>query len=804
MAIALSKPHPRISAALTLILVCGFFCQALQVAATTSLTIDEGLHIASGYTIWRTGDYRLIEEHPPAIKLWMTLPLLPLSGLADPRTLPAWDGAAAPTTESLPLLQMAQQLLYPHQPVDRWLFPARAMSTLLGVLLMAVLSRWTRETIGVTGSLVALALATFDPNLLAHAAVAGTDLGATTFITLALWQGTRFLKAPDWHGAIASGAVLGLALAAKLTGLLLGAALALSGVLRLRTLPVSARRALLRQAASVLFTAVAVLWACYGLQVEALPGLPFPIPAAAHRIPIMRLLSHSQGGHQAFLLGRNSMRGWWYYFPVAFLIKTPLPALLGLAMAAGSTLASRRSPVGGQRPPRMPVSPASAFVLVYAGTSALSSLNIGYRHLLPLVPLMYLAVGSAFRDAAHSSQTSRPIVAVIFAACLLVGQAVGTIAQAPHLLAFFNQAIGGADEGWRYLADSNTDWGQAYKHLAAYQQATDSDSVKLSAFLFYDPAVYGVDYEPLPPLGGNTPAIFPSRFTPPAGAYAISATPLDGIPTADAAMYDWFRWRKPEAKIGDAIFYYEVTADETATSWLAQCTTPAAPLNSDAVVAGFGSVPPRQLTFDCRQTWVYPSAESGSGAYALHGELLDSTLQARLHLAAPPASDPFIDAHLKRAQVIYWQQDYRQIPAFALFRQSAPPTGAIGSPIPLDGPLTFLGAQNGRHGEEHAISTRWLVNAAPGDRAFSIMGHLTTEMGEQVGVADGLGVHPAALQPGDIVVQRHRFHRDSEVEATVFLTGAYWLDTLQRWSVAVTASEATPADVIRLPLAALP
>ncbi|MCX7681767.1 MAG: hypothetical protein N2508_07365, partial [Anaerolineae bacterium] len=101
------------------VLLLALWALSLHAARATSLTIDEGLHIASGYTILRTGDYRLIEEHPPLTKVWIALPLLAVPDLPDPRALPAWAEAATPTTESLPLLHMAQQLIYPYRPLDR-------------------------------------------------------------------------------------------------------------------------------------------------------------------------------------------------------------------------------------------------------------------------------------------------------------------------------------------------------------------------------------------------------------------------------------------------------------------------------------------------------------------------------------------------------------------------------------------------------------------------------------------------------------------------------------------------------------
>ena len=39
-------------------------------------------------------------------------------------------------------------------------------------------------------------------------------------------------------------------------------------------------------------------------------------------------LIHNELGHPAFLLGKYDNHGWWYYFPVAFALKTTIPFLL--------------------------------------------------------------------------------------------------------------------------------------------------------------------------------------------------------------------------------------------------------------------------------------------------------------------------------------------------------------------------------------------------------------------------------------------------------------------------------------------
>lgn len=90
----------------------------------------------------------------------------------------------------------------------------------------------------------------------------------------------------------------------------------------------------------------------------------------------------------------------------------------------------------------------------------------------------------------------------------------------------------------------------------------------------------------------------------------------------------------------------------------------------------------------------------------------------------------------------------------------------------------------------------WRVVEGPIDRPFSIMGHLLDEEGAVVALADGSGVSPLALQPGDVIVQRHRFPQ-ARSDSVQFETGAYWLDDLRRWSL---ASQAGDSIVLPLPV----
>jgi hypothetical protein len=762
---------------LAAILLGVIFAQAVCSAARTSMTIDEGLHITSGYTILRTGDYRLVEEHPPLVKLLQGVPLLPVPDLAEPTSLPEWESDIAPT-DSVRLVRAAQSLIYPYQPIDRLVFAARVPVSLLAVLLGAVVFRWATDLWGWPGGLVALFLLAFDPNILAHAAVAGTDLGAACFITLALFALARFLRRPTPWRLILAGITLGLAQGAKLSALLL-----LPVVVLLVPLALSRRRFL--YLLFLLGIGGAVFWGLYGFEIGSIPGVPFPVPAASHYIPWQRLRQHMADGHSAYLMGENSTKGWWIYFPVAFALKTPLPTSV-LLLAATVTLCA------GRRRSLLDEASLLLFPLGYAASSLFGGLNIGYRHLLPVLPPLFVFSARIAACASRpTSRFSRAIEVVLRITCsvLLIWLLWGTLRLFPHYLAYFNELAGGPDGGWRFLADSNTDWGQAYKDLARFQQEQGIGPVRLSAFIFYDPAIYGVIYEPLTPMRGDTPAIFPSRFNPSPGDYVISATTLDGIPLADPEMYDWFRKRAPDARIGHVLFYYHIPPQEPAPSWLAQCTVPVAPLTPEIATEGFGRDDLRLAYYDCTQGWLYPSGGRLAGWYAF--------------FRGAETDVDFARAHREPARLAYEQRLPRGVPSFAIDEwlsgpstnpieklQSNPVTVApsdwppeqaeregkrAAPPLSLSGPLEFLGyqlqAETTLPGETLEVWTYWSVTAVP-DHLLSLMGHLLDGEGRAVAVADGLSVPVESWVVNDVIVQRHVLEIPPDLAP-----GSYWLQS---------------------------
>ncbi|MEA3309416.1 MAG: phospholipid carrier-dependent glycosyltransferase, partial [Chloroflexota bacterium] len=601
--------------AAVLLLLLVLFAQLLNAATQLSATIDEGFHITSGYEYLRTSKLRLFDEHAPLAKALFAWPLFFVPDLQPPETAPGYPEGN--------LITAAQATTLAYRPIDRIIVACRIPVTLLTLLLAATVYQSARTLHSPAAGLLALTLFTFDPNLLAHGSLATTDMGATAFIFWAILAFIHYLRRPNRQRWWTAGIMLGLAQGAKLTALLLLPVLGIATLMNAWYHAANNRRwtRLLQRGLSytgLLCVAALTLWGLYGFEVRPLPEIlngTLPLPAAAHIERGLRLRDNLNYGRETFLLGQNSMHGWWQYFPVAFILKTPLPILLLTLYTVSRFLYCEIRSHSTFDVSRLPF---FVFPLLYALAALFSTIDIGYRHLLPILPFLYIGIASCKLQIA-GCQSKKPLRLTSYASrftfyVLLIWLAVGALALAPHYLPFFNEIAGGPDNGWRFLADSNTDWGQTLKALADYQQSQHTDSVKLSQFAFLDPATYGVIYDPIAPMK-DAPPVLPRRFNPAPGTYAISATTLDGVPLPYPPTFDWFRHREPRAKIGHAMFIYDV--QPLAGKWIAQCSQPVAPLPPEAITEGLGIERLRQLTFDCTQSWVLPDSGQSPGWYAL-------------------------------------------------------------------------------------------------------------------------------------------------------------------------------------------
>jgi hypothetical protein len=214
---------------------------------------------------------------------------------------------------------------------------------------------------------------------------------------------------------------------------------------------------------------------------------------------------------RAYLMGEYSGTGWRSFFPIAFLVKTPL-ATQALLVAALVALARRKA-----RPPdRALFAGLAVFVVLYATNLISSNLNIGHRHLLPLYPLLFVLAGGAAAWATHR-------VGQWLIAGALVWLLAANLYIYPDYLAYFNEAAGGPRNGHKWLADSSLDWGQELIRLADYCRKYPGEDVKLAYFGSAPPR----SYLECTSLQSHHPFEPRAQLTP--GIYAIGATQLVGV-----------------------------------------------------------------------------------------------------------------------------------------------------------------------------------------------------------------------------------------------------------------------------------
>ncbi|MBN1933568.1 MAG: glycosyltransferase family 39 protein [Anaerolineae bacterium] len=619
----MSQRTERWIAALLLLALFG-----LQVtsARLKSPTYDEQVYISRGYAFVRLRDLHILVGEPVLLNALNALPLLGLPGVRLPVDDPAWAG-----TNFHPIAEAFMWQVNPN--ADQILFLARVPTMLLTLLLAVFVYRWAREAFGRWAGLLALLLCALDPNLIAHGQLAATDLGSTALIFIATYFLWRLLRCPSWRNLVWSGVFFGLAQASRFSALLFAPGYALIFALRLFSSapfdwpwrqsaarvsdsPVmqSWRQRLLRLFLTgilVLLIGYFTMWAAHGFQFGPVQGYTtWAVPAPSYFEQLLYIqdrLSGSKDPVTGFLLGKLYVGGDWRYFPVVLALKTPLPTLILLLGAVVLLVVERKK--ANHTPVALWLLP-----LIYFAITLNSKLNLGYRYILPMLPFVIVLASRCAEWAVEriaGLTGSRRALATSLAA-LTVGWTVWSgIDIYPHYLAYFNELAGGPDNGWRYLVDSNIDWGQDLKLLKRWMDEQDVQTIKLAYYGEGIPSYYGINFDPqiCAPDRWQHPLhhdLYPGDPAP--GVYAISANLLQGRNLADPDSYRWFREHEPIDKVGYSIFIYEVPRRGERVTLTLSGLTPADIQPEDYALLNTNDV--RVLWFDAGRSLVFPAGES--------------------------------------------------------------------------------------------------------------------------------------------------------------------------------------------------
>ena len=321
-----------------------FFVQGIFFIRANSQTIDEATHLAAGYSYLATRDFRLDPEHPSFIKELQALPLFLMYRLPFNPNPQQWrDGDS---------YRIGQDFLYKSIiPADQMLVWSRLSNLFLGALLVVLIGWWGYRLWGSLAAMLAMALASLEPNFVAHSSLVTTDIGVTLFIFLAVYLLWEYVNSPTWARLAATGICAGLAVVSKFSGLLLIPIIITIVVV----LFIGGNRPVLlplkenpKSLSNKLFESAAALLLIFFLAFLTIPPVYFFQGFATWLSGLQLLLNIMEEGRPAFFLGTYSYKGWWSYFLIVFLIKTPICtiALVFASLAlykAGSALRWREA-----------------------------------------------------------------------------------------------------------------------------------------------------------------------------------------------------------------------------------------------------------------------------------------------------------------------------------------------------------------------------------------------------------------------------------------------------------------------------
>ncbi len=384
---------------------------------------------------------------------------------------------------------------------------------------------------GNSGAIIAVVLYSFCPNILAHARLITPDIALTTFFFATVYYFWRMLRENRSSIAIVAGIALGLALLSKYTAVLLVplcVVLALLWFFRTKSLP---------WRGCLIFGAVGLAVLLLGYRGNLEPyftGLQCQQEVASQP-------------QWSFLCGECLPCRWGcYFFTMSLLLKTPLAAMIGLVLAIWVFV--KKAVRGEWISETFLLAPAFAIFALFG----VHAYCLGLRYLLPMYPFLFVFIAGGI-----AYLLPRKMMAILCSG-LALWYLGASVYIHPHYLAYFNELVGGPDNGYKYFVESNLDWGQDLKGLGRYMREHHIPKIRLSYFGSDSPQRYGIAYEPLPGCTVEEPPRdqkeAPETTVP--DYAAVSATSLQGLYLPDKDMYAAMRNREPVAKIGYSIFIY--------------------------------------------------------------------------------------------------------------------------------------------------------------------------------------------------------------------------------------------------------
>jgi hypothetical protein len=542
-------------------------------ARRESVTVDEVAHIGAGVSYLQRLDMRMNEEHPPLPKALAAIPLV-LRGVHADYSHVSW------TFSNKMFNAFLGEWVFGHWVIMRWNDPhatllwARVPMLLLTLLLgLAIYVDGSRMGDS-WGGLLCLCAYVSMPAFLAFGPLVITDIAIALFWVLAVWQLPVMWHSPSRWTVIKFGLALAGAFLSKFSsGLLFFVFVAVALSLRCRGVPEQPtdkaalrvwRRRAWRNMASATFWAALFVYVVYFVLSWNEPTDSFNIIPHFPASPLLRRLlmplwkylrgllgfAFSAASRPTYILGHAYSHGVWFYFPVLFVLKSPLAFLLLLLLAVAIAIFLKRRS-GGQPSGQLSAIPSGmelhwravwVSLVVFVTACMLNRLDISIRHFsvalavvtLLLAPLPRM-LESLQRSNWRGARAGKWVTIGLAAASL-----VTAVRAYPNYFPFLNVLSMGRP-AYLLVNDSNLDWNQSLPEVEKFVRQRGLNQILLDEYGFSEPTLYVPEaqiwrcQEPSPADGGRWVAVSASNIADGSNCLWLMQYPHEAL--AGGSMY---------------------------------------------------------------------------------------------------------------------------------------------------------------------------------------------------------------------------------------------------------------------------
>lgn len=413
----------KIEISVLFFLLCFFFIQCVGTNINNSITYDEPTHILSGINYFNEKiPFNL--EHPPIAKLWAGLPSLFIYSENN------------------------------EMQIQKMLFYSRLQITFIALLLGVFVFLFSKKLFGTKKALISLFLFSFSPNIIAHSTLVTNDLMCIAFGFISIYFLYLAINEKKIF-YVFSIFFLALSVNARFSGFLYL-------LLVLILLNLNKEKIKKQKINSIKLNWIKVFF-IYVIFIILITNVIYFFALndfSSNFVPetLIKGLNegfhHLERGHSSFFLGEFNREANPLFFLISFLIKTPITTIILFLLSIKIFFEKKKNSKNYFL--LIPI------LLIFLILSFGSTINIGLRHILGIYPFLFVFIGNSIEF--FEKNTFKKIIFGI----LCLWYFLTAMFIFPHYLGYFNEFIGGPNNGYKYLIDSNLDWGQNQKYLENY------------------------------------------------------------------------------------------------------------------------------------------------------------------------------------------------------------------------------------------------------------------------------------------------------------------------------------------------